>query len=161
MQTVDNRIHQMPRPRLNRTNRQTVPSIAWFVATLDVLLGLGALFGGAALALGPDGHLLGMKTSLLAGSPFTDYLVPGVILFLVMGVFPLVAAAMIALRSSLAPIAAIASGLALIGWIVVEMIVLAGWGSLAWSFYMLLGATITATAFAWWRGLAGDRAERG
>ena len=136
---------------LSRTQQHTLPSIAWVVAALEVVLGLGALFGGGALVLAPDGHLLSMPTSLLAGSPFRDYLVPGVILFLVMGVFPLVAAAMIALRSPLAPIAAIGSGLALIGWIVVEMIVLAGWGSVAWSFYMLLGATIMATALAWWR----------
>lgn len=136
---------------LNWTKRQTLPSIAWVVGALEVVLGVGALFGGAALALGPDGHLLGLNTSMLAGSPFIDYLVPGMTLFLVMGVFPLVAAAMIALRSPLAPVAAMGSGVALIGWIIVEMIVLAGWGSLAWSFYLLLGAAITGAGLGWFR----------
>jgi hypothetical protein len=54
-------------------------------------------------------------------------------------------------RQALAPLAAVAVGMTLIGWISVEMLVLAGPGSLAWAFYMVLGVSIAAVGVAWWR----------
>lgn len=104
--------------------------------------------------LAPDGRLLGMPTSLLAGSPFTSYLVPGVILFVVIGIGPLVAAALTVRRQAFAPIATIGVGLALIGWISVEMVVLAGLASLAWALYLVLGVGIAAIGFALRRSAA-------
>ena len=44
------------------------------------------------LTIKPDGGLLKMPLSYLEGSPFSDYLVPGVILLCVLGIFPLVVA---------------------------------------------------------------------
>jgi len=128
-----------------------LPGIARLVAVLEVFLGLGALFGGGALLLAPDGHLLGMPTSLLAGSPFSSYLVPGVVLFTFVGVAPLLAAALTLRRQPIAPMAAIAVGLTLIGWVSVEMVVLAGLGSLAWALYLVLGVSISLFGVAWWR----------
>ena len=52
------------------------------------LLGLGALGGGGLLAVAPSGRLLGMPVSMLAGSPFADFLVPGIVLFTLLGVAP-------------------------------------------------------------------------
>jgi hypothetical protein len=130
---------------------QKLPGIARLAVVLEICLGLGALFGGGALILGPDGHLLGMPTTLLAGSPFPSYLVPGIILFTFVGVAPLVAAAITFRRHAIAPLAAVAVGLTLIGWVSVEMVVLAGPGSLAWALYLVLGACIAAIGVAWWR----------
>jgi hypothetical protein len=127
------------------------PRIALLAIALEIFVGLGALFGGGALLLAPDGHLLGMPTTLLAGSPFSSYLVPGMILFTVIGLGPLVAAALTLRRHEFAPIAAIAVGLALIGWISVEMVVLAGLASLAWVLYLVLGVSIAAIGVTWWR----------
>jgi len=42
---------------------------------------------GAMLFIAPDGHLMQWSTSDLAGTPFSDYLIPGIILFLFIGVF--------------------------------------------------------------------------
>jgi len=130
---------------------QKLPGIARLAVVLEIFLGLGALFGGGALILGPDGHLLGMPTALLAGSPFPSYLVPGIILFTFVGVAPLAAAAITFRRQPIAPFAAIAVGLTLIGWVSVEMVVLAGLGSLAWTLYLVLGACIATIGVAWWR----------
>jgi hypothetical protein len=130
---------------------QPLPGIARLVVVLEVFLGLGALFGGGAFILAPDGHLLGMPVSLLAGSPFSSYLVPGIVLFTFVGVAPLLAAAMTLRRQPIAPIAAIAVGLTLIGWVSVEMVVLAGLGSLAWALYLVLGVSISLFGVAWWR----------
>jgi hypothetical protein len=128
-----------------------LPTLARVAILLEVFIGLGALFGGGALVLGPDGHLLGMPTTLLAGSPFTSFLVPGIILFTLVGLAPLLAAAITVRRQAIAPLAAVAVGLTLIGWISVEMVVLAGPGSLAWAFYLVLGVGIAAIGVAWWR----------
>ena len=138
---------------IDRAQRPPLPGIARFLVFLELFLGLGAMFGGGALLLAPDGHLLSIPTSMLAGTPFDDYLLPGAILFGVVGVGAIVAAAMIFLHARSAPLAASAIGVVLVGWIVVEMVMLVNWGSLAWSFYLLLGATIVGCGL-WWRRTA-------
>ena len=139
------------RPLLQESTSRPLPGIARLAVALEVFLGVGALFGGGAFILAPDGHLLGMPTTLLAGSPFPSYLVPGIVLFTFVGVAPLLAAAMTVRRQAFAPIAAIAVGLTLIGWVSVEMVVLAGPGSLAWALYLVLGACIAMVGLGWWR----------
>lgn len=57
---------------------------------LLLFLGLGAIFGGGVLIVSPTGALLGMPLSLLYYSPFTNFLIPGIILFSVLGIFPIV-----------------------------------------------------------------------
>ena len=141
---------QMRSARQKSTPRP-LPPIARLAVALEIFLGLGALFGGGALILAPDGHLLGMPTKLLAGSPFTSFLVPGIILFSCVGLAPLLAAAITIRRNGFAPLAAVAVGLTLIGWVAVEMVVLAGPGSLAWTLYLVLGSCIAAIGVTWWR----------
>jgi hypothetical protein len=137
--------------RSPRARPRPLSGIARLAVALEVFLAIGALFGGGALILAPDGHLLGMPTSMLAGSPFQSFLVPGIILFTFVGMAPLLAAVMTIRRQGLAPLAAIAVGLTLIGWVSVEMVVLAGLGSLAWALYLVLGACISMIGVAWWR----------
>ena len=86
-----------------QSSASSLPGIARLAVVLEVFLGLGALFGGGALILAPDGHLLGMPVKLLAGSPFPSSLVPGIILFGLIGVAPLMAAAITLRRQALAP----------------------------------------------------------
>ncbi|MEO6851160.1 MAG: hypothetical protein ABI203_01180 [Mucilaginibacter sp.] len=57
---------------------------------LLAILGLSALGGGGALILSPSGKLIGgLPLAMLQNSPFTDFFVPGIILFMVLGVAPL------------------------------------------------------------------------
>jgi hypothetical protein len=135
----------------HQSTSRPLPWIARLAIGLEIFLSLGALYGGGALILGPDGHLLGMPTSLLAGSPFHSYLLPGIILFTFVGIAPLLAAAMTIRQQVIAPVAAVAVGLTLIGWVSVEMIVLAGLGSLAWTLYLVLGTSLAAIGVGWWR----------
>ena len=53
---------------------------------LLAFLGLGAVFGGAVLIISRYGKLFGMPLSLLRTSPFNNFLIPGIILFTVLGV---------------------------------------------------------------------------
>ncbi|WP_138995165.1 hypothetical protein [Larkinella sp. C7] len=55
---------------------------------LLAFLGLGALGGGLTFMLSPDGALMGMPVSVLDHSPFRSFLVPGIILFVVLGLVP-------------------------------------------------------------------------
>jgi len=52
-------------------------------------LGLGAIAGGGALIISPKGELLTMPLSMLEKSPFNSFFVPGIILFSVLGIAPL------------------------------------------------------------------------
>jgi hypothetical protein len=56
---------------------------------LLAVLGLSALGGGGALIVSPSGKLLGgLPLSILEKSPFTNFLFPGIILFLILGIAP-------------------------------------------------------------------------
>lgn len=58
---------------------------------LLAFLGLSAVGGGGALIISPSGKLLGgLPLSLLQNSPFHNFLIPGIILFVVLGLFPTV-----------------------------------------------------------------------
>jgi len=69
------------------------PAGVWILLVLLVIQGLGGLTGGLSLAIRPDGSIMKIPLSYLDGSPFSDFLIPGLVLFLVLGVLPLVAAA--------------------------------------------------------------------
>jgi hypothetical protein len=64
------------------------PLVAWILIVLLFFIGIGALISGAMLFVAPDGHLLQWSTADLAGTPFSSYLIPGLVLFLFNGVFP-------------------------------------------------------------------------
>jgi hypothetical protein len=49
---------------------------------------IGAMAGGGALTAAPSGGLMKMPVSYLSGSPFPDYLAPGIVLFVVLGLGP-------------------------------------------------------------------------
>jgi hypothetical protein len=57
--------------------------------TLLAFLGVGAIFGGGVLVISPSGKLFGMPLSLLTNSPFPDFLIPGIILFTMLGIVPI------------------------------------------------------------------------
>lgn len=59
---------------------------------LLLLNGIGALYGGYSFIIDPSGKLLGANISWLEASPFTDFLIPGIILFIVLGVGSVVTA---------------------------------------------------------------------
>ena len=72
--------------------RGTRPLGATLLALLVGLQGVSGIGGGAVLVLDPSGSLLGMPLSVLRRGPFVDFLLPGAILLLVLGVFPAVTA---------------------------------------------------------------------
>jgi hypothetical protein len=115
-------------------------------------LGVGAIGGGAALMLGPRGEIIPLPISALAGTPFGSYLVPGLILFTVLGVGPLGAAALAWRRHPIAPLLALGVGLALLIWIAAQ-IALIGYSSAPplQAVYLVLGFLIAPVGLGWLR----------
>ena len=56
---------------------------------LLAVLGSGAIFGGGVLIISPSGKLFGMPLSMLDNSPFNNFLIPGIILFTMLGLVPI------------------------------------------------------------------------
>jgi peptidoglycan/LPS O-acetylase OafA/YrhL len=117
---------------------------------LEIFLSVGALGGGGALLLGPRGEVIPLPTSALQGSPFETYFAPGLILFLVLGIGPLVAAALAWRRHPVAPLAAAAVGAALLIWLAVEIAIVGYTNDPPLQmFYMFLGAAIAVLGLGW------------
>lgn len=68
------------------------PLASKLLILLHILLGMGAVSGGVVLVIDPSGGLIKMPITLLENSPFNSFLIPGIILFAVLGVFPLIIA---------------------------------------------------------------------
>lgn len=59
------------------------------LVSLILFLGVSAIGGGGALIISPSGKLLGgLPLSILANSPFTDFLIPAIVLFTMLGIAP-------------------------------------------------------------------------
>jgi len=56
---------------------------------LLAFLSLGAFFGGLFLIIKPDGSFFDMPVEILQNSPFTNFLIPGIILILCFGILPI------------------------------------------------------------------------
>lgn len=65
------------------------PLVVWLLIVLQFLLGFGAFVSGGMLVAVPDGSLMQMPLSMLQYSPFSNFLIPGIILLLLLGLYPL------------------------------------------------------------------------
>ena len=130
--------------------RQPLSRVAKGALVLEVILSIGALGGGLVLMLAPRGEIMPLPLSSLAGSPFDTYFLPGLILFAVLGLGPLIAARLAWLRHPLAPIGALVVGAALLIWVTVEIAII-GYSNEPplQAIYLLLGAAITVIALRW------------
>lgn len=105
---------------------------------LQSLIGIGAVFGGALLIISPDGRYLQMSIDILQNSPFRNFLIPGIILFLVIGVGNVISAALCFKMHKIAGFAGLFFGFGLIIWIFVQVNMIGG-GSWLQYLYFLLG----------------------
>jgi hypothetical protein len=85
---------------------------------------LGALWGGAGLIYDPTGGFMQMPLDFLSHSPFNNYLIPGVILFVVNGLMCLFAAILTIRRWKLYPQLIVLQGILLAGWLSVQIIMI-------------------------------------
>jgi hypothetical protein len=108
---------------------------------LEGFVGLGAVLGGVSVAT----NAIGLPETLLRGSPFGSYLVPGLVLTFVVGGSQLVAAAVVLRRHGLGAPASALAGIVLVGWMVVQVAII-GLGHWIQAFYLVLGVLIVVLA---------------
>ena len=108
------------------------------LGVLQAFIGLGALGGGFMLVIDPSGSALGVPLSFLKGSPFPDFLIPGIFLLVVNGIGSLIGAGFSFSRRRYAQEIAIVLGTILVAWIVIQVIII---GSFSWMhvLYFILG----------------------
>ena len=93
--------------------------IAIGISVLLLLLnGTGAFFGSFQLITDPTGTKLQLPLSYLEPSPFSNYLIPGIILFICNGLFSFIALEAIIRKRSNQYWLVIAQGCLLTGWII-------------------------------------------
>jgi hypothetical protein len=61
--------------------------LASVLGILQLFIGLSAVGGGLGLVLEPNGSNLGMPLEMLKYSPFSDFLIPGIVLLILLVVF--------------------------------------------------------------------------
>ena len=83
-------------------------------------VGVGALFGGLLGITDPYGVSFGMSTELLRRGPFTSFLIPGLFLFIVIGLGHLVAFVFVKRKMKFYPYISGGVGCILMVWIVIQ-----------------------------------------
>ena len=101
-------------PRSWTPTRRTASALA--LLALEGFVGLTAAVCGVGLIV----NGLGIPRAELDGTPFASFAIPGLILSFVVGGSLLAAAWSVWTRHPLAPLASLAAGCVLLGWIVVE-----------------------------------------
>lgn len=95
-----------------------------FLIGLLLFQGISGLSGGIGLILDTSGESLQIPLIWLEGSIFNSYLIPGIILFFVLGVFPLIVLYGIQKKKVWAWNTSIIIAMGLIVWIIVEIIII-------------------------------------
>ena len=95
------------------------------VASVLLLINsIGAIFGGGNLIDHPDGSSLVLSLDWLKHSPFHDYLIPGIILFITNGLFGFAVLAIMFFGFRKYALFIIAQGAILIGWLVIQVVMI-------------------------------------
>lgn len=103
---------------------------------LHAFVGVGALGGGLMAILNPQGPE-GMPADALKNSPFTNFLIPGIILFTVIGIGNLFSAAIVYYKPKFHGYISSIFGWALVIWIIVQCIMLRAVVSLHVIFFII------------------------
>jgi hypothetical protein len=99
-----------------------VQTIRIIVLIFLFILGIAALYGGWSFITDPTGESINISIEVLDGTPFTNFLIPGILLFVANGLLPLAVAIMTIKKSKYYPWFIIIQGFILIGWLSVEIL---------------------------------------
>ena len=90
---------------------------------LHVFVGIGAVYGGLAAIISPQ-EPLGITVEALKYSPFSNFLIPGIILFVVIGLGNIISALMFYFKSEFQGYISSIFSWALVIWIIVQCLML-------------------------------------
>jgi hypothetical protein len=88
---------------------------------IQAFVALGAIPAGLSMICIPDGSGLKMSTDLLLYSPFHDFLIPGIFLFIINGILNLASAILSFIRNKYTGFFGVCLGFFLITWVSVQV----------------------------------------
>jgi hypothetical protein len=101
-------------------------SMKWYLRSISIslllLTAINATVAGVLFIIDPSGHGMGMNVSYIKDSPFTSYLIPGIVLLIVNGLLNFIAAYFVFRKKPFASLWVIVQGILLSGWIVIQVI---------------------------------------
>lgn len=100
------------------------PAALWLLMITILFQAFSGIGGGIGLLIDPSGSTIGIPQEWLQGSVFQNYLVPGLILFIVLGVGPLFVLIGLWKTRRWGWTGSVLLGVALIIWIAVEILVI-------------------------------------
>lgn len=124
---------------LPRIDRVAVVIVAAFVGLSAIVPGWTIMTSGTVGGYRLPADLLSRD------APFSDYLVPGLILLVVIGLGGVLTAAVNVADARRGPFAALAYGLVVVGWILGELVLMTQTMALTW---VILGAGVVLVALA-------------
>jgi hypothetical protein len=86
------------------------------------ITGINALATGYSFMADPSGNGLGMMTDYLKHSPFNDFLLPGIILFIANGILSIATAVIAIKKIRFYPSLISFQGCIVLGWIVIQLL---------------------------------------
>ena len=92
--------------------------------TFIIIQAISGLAGGIGLISDPTRASLRIPQEWLTNSPFKDYLIPGIILFTVLGIFPAIVSIGLWKEKYWGWLGSLLLGFALLIWIIVEIIII-------------------------------------
>jgi len=111
--------------------------------TLQAIIAISALPSGLLMMIFPEGPMTSMPISMLKGSPFANFFLPGLILFSVIGLGHAIAGVMTFRRRRLCGAAGAVMGLGLMIWIFVQVSMIGGGHWLQYLYFALGTAEVS------------------
>jgi hypothetical protein len=105
-----------------------------------------ALSSGLIMVLKPDGSSLGLNLQMLNGTPFHNFLLPGLLLMFIIGGTQILAILLSILRHPQTYKAALAAGIILIAWIAFQLMMVHSYTWL-YGLYLLIGVLISLLSY--------------
>jgi hypothetical protein len=110
--------------RITLLSAHGVNRIRFFSILLLLINGIAAIAAGHSFIADPSGAGIGMTTDYLVHSPFSDFFIPGIILYIMNGILSIVVAIMVLIESRYYPFLIVLQGAVLSGWIIIQLAML-------------------------------------
>lgn len=98
--------------------KRTIPII---LGAIQLFTAVGGLPAGLAMVMDPSGQAIGFSTEILTDTPFNDFLIPGIFLLVINGLFNLAAAINSFLWKKYCGQIGLALGVLLTAWICIQI----------------------------------------
>ncbi len=121
-------------------------SLKTLTALLLLFNGAGAIYGGGNLILHPDGSSIQLSLTWLEHTPFSNYLIPGIVLFVVNGLFSILALALLLTHQRDYEWWVMGQGIVLLAWLIIQMLLIRHVDPM----HIIMGAVgVLLMAFGW------------